>query len=64
MVYTKYLKAEELWVSQKVETVLVRYLLSVIRILVYSWTGYSTSKIYLCLEEQVIIFPGEFKIRN
>ena len=26
--------------------------------------GCGTSKIYLCLEEQVILFPGEFKIRN
>ena len=58
------LNAEVLQVSQKVRTVLVRYLLLGIRILVYSCTGCDTSKIYLFLEEQVTIFPGEFKIRN
>ena len=45
------LNAEVLQVSQKVRTVLVRYLLSGIRILVYSCTGCGTSKIYLCLED-------------
>ena len=48
MVETKCLKAEVLRVSQKVRTVLVRYLLSGIRILVYPCTGCGTSKIYLC----------------
>ena len=46
-----YLKAEVLQVPPKVRTVLVRYLLSGIRILVYSCTGCGTSKIYLCLED-------------
>ena len=45
------LKAEVLRVSQKVRTVLVRYLLPGIRILVYSCIGCGTSKIYLCLED-------------
>ena len=58
------LKAEVLRLPQKVRTVLVRYLLLGIRILVYSCTGCSTSKIYLCLEEHIIIFPGEFNIQN
>ena len=58
------LSAELLQVSQKVRTVLVRYLLLGIRILVYSCTGCRTSKMDLCLEEQVIIFLGDFKIRN
>ena len=61
---TEYLKAEVLRVSQKVQTMLVRNLLLGIRSLVYSCTECGTSKIYLCLEEQVIIFPGEFKIQN
>ena len=51
MVETEYLKAEVLWVPQKVRTVLARYLLPVIRILVYSCIGFSTSKVYLCLED-------------
>ena len=55
---------EVLGVSQKVRNVLVLYLLSGIHILVYSCTRCSTLKIYLCLKEQIIIFLGEFKIRN
>ena len=47
----RYLKAEVLRVPQKVWTVLLRYLLSGILILVYSCTGCGTSKIYLCLED-------------
>ena len=47
----KYLKAEVLRLPQKARTVLVRYLLSGIRILVYSCTGCGMSKIYLCLED-------------
>ena len=38
--------------------------ISFVRILVYSFTECGTPKTYLCLEEQVIIFPGEFKIQN
>ena len=65
----RYLKAEVLWVPQKVRTVLVRYLLSEISILIYSCNECGTSKIYSCLEDhhfprQVIIFPGKFKTRN
>ena len=47
----RYLKAETLQVPQKVPPMLVSYLLWRIHILVYSWTGSSTSKIYLCLED-------------
>ena len=74
MVETDCFKAEVFQVSQKVRTVLVRYLLSGIGIFIYPCTRYSTSKIYLCLEDnrssfsrlslQVIIFASEFKIRN
>ena len=65
----RHLKAEVLWVPQKVRTVLVRYLLSEISILIYSCNECGTSKIYSCLEDhhfprQVIIFPGKFKTRN
>ena len=52
----RYLKAEVLWVPQKVWTVLVRYLLSGIRILVYKSTGCGTSKMYLCLEDNRSLF--------
>ena len=47
----RYLKAEVLWVPQKVRAMLVRYLLSGIHIIVYSCTDCGTSKIYLCLEK-------------
>ena len=47
----RYLKAEILEVPQKVRTVLVWYLLLEIHILVYSFTGCGTSKIYRCLED-------------
>ena len=47
----RYHKAEVCWVTQKVQTVLVRYLLLGIRMLVYSCRGCRTSKIYLCLED-------------
>ena len=46
----RYLKDEALQVPQEVRTVLVRYLLLGIRILVYSCTGCGSSKIYLCLK--------------
>ena len=55
--------AEVLRVSLKVRTLLVRIPVGTC-ILVYSCTGSSTSKIDLCLEEQVIIFLSEFKIQN
>ena len=47
----RYRKAEVLLVPQKVRTMLVRYILSGIRILVYSCTGCAISKIYLCLKD-------------
>ena len=50
MVLSECLKTELLRVSQKARTVLVRYLLPGIRILVYCCTWWGTSKIYLCLE--------------
>ena len=62
MVWTKVSQSWGLRVPQKVQTKLVQFLLSGICILVYSCTGCGTSKIFLCLEEQVIIFSGEFKI--
>ena len=41
------------YIPQKVRTVLVRYLLSEICILVYSWTGCLTSKIYyICITDR------------
>ena len=51
MVETKYLKAEASSSPQKIRAVLVLYLLSGIPILVCSWTGCGTSKIYLCLKD-------------
>ena len=47
----RYLIAEVCWVTQKVQTVLVQYLLLGIRILVYSCRGCRTSKIYFCLKD-------------
>ena len=46
-----YLKAKVLGVLEKVWTVVVWYLLLGICILVYSYKGCGTSKIYLCLED-------------
>lgn len=45
-------------VPQKIQTVLVWYLLLRIRILVYSWTGYGISKMYLCLKDNRSLFFG------
>ena len=45
-------KAEVLRVPQKVQTMLVWYLLSGIQVLVYSCTGCGTSKIYLCHKDK------------
>ena len=47
----RYLKVEPLQVPQEVRTMLVWYLLSGIRILVYSCTDCSTSKFYISLKE-------------
>ena len=58
MVQIEYLKAEALQVHQIVRTLLVWYLFSGIGILVYSCTGCSTSKIYLCLEDNRSSFFG------
>ena len=41
---------------QMLQTVLVRYLLPEICILLFSYTGCSTSKIYLCLEDNRLSF--------
>ena len=45
----RYPNAEAPQVPQQVRAVLIRYILSGIRIIVYSHTGCGTSKIYLCL---------------
>ena len=47
----RYIKTEVLRVHQKLWTLLVGYLLSGIRILVYSCTGCGNSKVYLCLKD-------------
>ena len=41
---------------QMLQTVLVRYLLPEICILLFSYTGCGTSKIYLCLEDNRLSF--------
>ena len=46
-----YLKTEAPQLPQKVQTLLVWYFLLEICIIVYSCTGYGTSKVYLCLED-------------
>ena len=48
---SRYLKAEALWLPQKLRTVFVWFLLLGIHILVYSCKGCGTSKNYLCLED-------------
>ena len=65
MVQTKYLKTKLLRVSQKVRTLLFRYLLPGIHILVYLCTECGTSKIYLCLKDnKSSFFRVSLRIRN
>ena len=47
----RYVKSEVLQVPQKMQAVLVYYLLLGTRSLVYSYTGCGTSKIHSCLED-------------
>ena len=61
------LQRDTLQVPQKIQTVLVWYLLLRIRILVYSWTGCGISKMYLCLKDNRSLFFGvslKFKTKD